>query len=225
MDFIMRNDSERVTTGIHGLDNLIQGGLVKGSSVLVSGHAGCGKTIFCLQYLWDGLENGEPGAYMTLEETADEIKKDALMFGWDFEKYEKSGKFKIIEKNLFENPDLEFFELDKIKAKRLVIDSISLISLMSSDPAALRNRLSNMIADLKKKGVTVLMISEGGEVSDYSRSGVEEYLADAVIHLDFTPIGAQAGRSLFVRKMRRTKHSENIHPIEISKTGIKVLAI
>ncbi len=90
------------------MDKLTQGGFVKGSSVLVSGETGTGKTIFCLQYLWEGLKNDESGVYITLEETVEEIKKDALVFGWDFEKYEKEGKFKIIEKNVFEDTNLEF---------------------------------------------------------------------------------------------------------------------
>ncbi|MCD6274561.1 MAG: hypothetical protein J7J15_00850 [Candidatus Aenigmarchaeota archaeon] len=215
---------ERIKTGIPGLDKLIQGGFVKGSAILISGGTGAGKTIFCLQYLWEGLKNGEPGIYITLEESSDEIKKDALVFGFDFETYKKKGKFKIIEKNIFEDPDLEFFDIDKLKAKRIVIDSISLLSLIISDQASLRNRLLELIRSLKKRNTTLLLTSE--RIGDnLSRLGVEEFLVDGVIVLNFTPIGSQAGRSLFIRKMRRTKHSEDIHPIEIRKRGIRVLNI
>ncbi len=215
---------ERIKTGIPGLDKLIQGGFVKGSAVLISGGTGAGKTIFCLQYLWEGLKNGEPGIYITLEESSDEIKKDALVFGLDFEKYQKKGKFKIIEKNVFEDPDLEFFDIDKLKVRRIVIDSISLLAIMISDQASLRNRLLELIRSLKKRNATILLTSERVD-DNLSRLGVEEFLVDGVVVLDFTPIGPQAGRSLFIRKMRRTKHSEDIHPIEISKRGIKVLNI
>jgi len=215
---------ERVKTGIPGLDKLIQGGFVKGSAVLISGGTGTGKTIFCLQYLWEGLKNGEPGIYITLEESSDEIKKDALVFGFDFRSYEKDGKFKIIEKNVFEDPNLEFFDIEKLKAKRVVIDSVSLLSLVIGDKASLRNRLLELIRSLKKRNTTILLTSE--RVGDnLSRLGVEEFLVDGVIVLDFTPIGPQAGRSLFIKKMRRTNHSEDIHPIEIGKEGLKVLNI
>jgi len=217
--------TQRIKTGIKGLDNLMQGGFVEDSAVLVSGKAGCGKTIFCLQYLWEGLQNGEPGIYLTLEETADELRKDAMGFGMDFSEFEKKGTFKFIERNMFENPDIEFFDVDKLKAKRLVIDSISIVSILIEDKAGARNRINSMLSSLKKKGVTTLLISEGGDGSKYSRLGIEEYIADAVISLEFTPIGPQAGRSLFISKMRRTKHSENIHPIEIGKDGIKVLSL
>ncbi|MGC9310338.1 MAG: RAD55 family ATPase, partial [Candidatus Aenigmatarchaeota archaeon] len=167
----------------------------------------------------------EKGIYLSFEETAEEIKSDALAFGWDFGHYEKSGRFKIIERNLFENPDIEFFEVDKMKAKRLVIDSISILSLMIADKASLRNHLNTILGTLKKKGVTTLLVSEGGDGSAYSRLGIEEFIADAVVSLDFVPIGPQSGRSLFISKMRRTKHSENIHPIDIGKNGIKVLSV
>ncbi|MBN2095709.1 MAG: ATPase [Candidatus Aenigmarchaeota archaeon] len=221
----MPRDSDRVATGIQGLDKLIQGGFVKGSTVLLSGEAGTGKTLFSLRFLWEGLQKGEPGVYITLEETAEDIKKDAEAFGWDFSKYEKSGKFAIIEKNLFENPELDFLDLDRHKAKRLVMDSISILSIFVEDQAKLRNKLNEMIAELRRKGVTVIMVSEGTPKNPYSRLGVEEYITDAVVRLDFTPIGPQAGRNLFIKKMRRTKHSENIHPFEIGKDGIKVLSI
>ena len=119
---------------------------------------------------------------------------------------------------------MEFFDIDKLKAKRIVIDSISLLSLIINDQASMRNRLLELIRSLKKRNATLLLTSE--RIGDnLSRLGVEEFLVDGVIVLDFTPIGPQAGRSLFIRKMRRTKHSEDIHPIEIRKRGIRVLNI
>jgi len=215
---------ERIKTGISKLDNLIQGGFVKGSAVLISGAPGTGKTIFCLQYIWEGLKRGEPGVYITLEETAEEIRKDALVFGWDLEKYEKSGKFKIVEKDIFEEPDLEFFEIDKLKAKRVVIDSVSLISLIIENKASLRKRLKEIIRSLKKRDVTVLLISESTENSEFSVSGVEEFLVDGVIKLDYLKYatGSKAFRSLRILKMRRTKQGQDIYPMKIESKGIVV---
>jgi KaiC/GvpD/RAD55 family RecA-like ATPase len=224
-EFIMDYQIERVKTGIAGLDRLISGGFVKGSAVLISGKAGAGKTLFGLQFLWEGLQNGEPGIYMTFEETADDIRKDALSFGWDFSDFEKKGKFKLIEHNVYDNPSMDFFDVDKIKAERIVIDSISILSLMVEKKAALRNRMNNIVAALKRKGVTTLMISEAIDGDAYSRLGVEEFISDAVVMLDFVPVGPQAGRNLLISKMRRTKHSEQIHPIQISKGGMRVLSI
>lgn len=223
---LIQNNSkvERIKTGIPGLDKLIQGGFVKGSANLVCGGTGAGKTIFCLQYLWEGLKNDEPVVYITLEESANEIKKDALVFGWDFEKYEKERKFKIIEKNVFEDTNLDFFGIDELKAKRVVIDSVSLLSLVIEDKASMRNKLFELIKSLKERDVTVLLTSEIIGKS-LSRLGVEEFLVDGVIVLRFTPIGTEAGRSLFIRKMRRTNQSEDIYPIEIGKKGLRVLSV
>lgn len=222
---IIRDGETRVKSGVKGFDELLGGGFIKGSSILVSGKSGSGKTIFSLQFLLEGLKNGEAGVYITLEETSEDIRKDAISFGWDLKEYEKQGKFKIIEKSLFENPDIEFFEADKIKAQRLVIDSISILSLLVKDSAALRNRLNSLQRSLRSRGITHILVSEAAGKGEFSRLGVEEYLADAVIHLEFTPIGPEAGRNIFVRKMRRTKHSEDIHPIEIGDNGIKVLSV
>ncbi len=215
------SNSKRVSTGVPGLDGLIQGGFVKGSSVLVSGETGTGKTIFCLQYLWEGLKNDEHGVYITLEETAEEIKKDALVFGWDFEKYEKEGKFKIIEKNVFEDINLEFFEIDKLKTKRVVIDSVSLLSLVIEDKANMRNKLRELIKSLKKRGVTVLLISEiVGE--GFSRLGVEEFLSDGIIKIYYSSIGGSSFGTIEIRKMRRTKHKHGIFDLILNEKGIRI---
>ncbi len=212
---------ERVKTGIFGLDKLTQGGFVKGSSVLVSGETGTGKTIFCLQYLWEGLKNDESGVYITLEESAEEIKKDALVFGWDFEKYEKEGKFKIIEKNVFEDTNLEFFEIDELKAKRVVIDSVSLLSLFIEDKASMRNKMRELIKSLKERGVTVLLTSEiVGE--GFSRLGVEEFLADGIIKIYYSSIGGSSFGTIEVRKMRRTKHKHGIFDLILNEKGIRI---
>ncbi|MCD6399073.1 MAG: KaiC domain-containing protein, partial [Candidatus Aenigmarchaeota archaeon] len=97
---------ERIKTGITGLDKLIDGGFVKGSSVLVTGAAGTGKTIFCCQFLWEGLKNGENCMYITFEELPEEIKGDAAVFGWDFDKYEKNGKLIISYRDPFQTTDI-----------------------------------------------------------------------------------------------------------------------
>lgn len=88
----MTGDVELVETGIPGLDELIEGGLVKDSAVLLTGTAGTGKTIFCSQFLWEGLQNGENCMFVTLEERPEKIGNAASDFGWDFEKYEDKGQ-------------------------------------------------------------------------------------------------------------------------------------
>ena len=218
---------ERIPTGIKGLDKLIEGGFLKGSSILVSGGTGTGKTIFCIQFLFKGLENGESCVYITLEEPAEDIRKDALAIGIDFEKYEKNGKFAIVEHNVFESPSIDFFAVDKLKATRVVIDPFSILALSIEDKPTIRRRLYETIRMLRERGVTLVLTSEipGTGLGGYSRYNVEEFVVDGVIKLKYISVGPQAGRSLLIKKMRRTKHSEEIHPIVIGKGGIKVLSV
>ena len=87
---------DRVKTGIKGLDELIGGGLPKNSSILLSGEAGTGKTIFSLQFIYSGAKDfDEAGIYVTFEEKPEELRKEASQFGWDFKKYEAKKKIVI----------------------------------------------------------------------------------------------------------------------------------
>ena len=214
---------ERIKSGIPGLDKLIDGGLVKGSSVLISGGTGTGKTVFCLQCLWEGLRNGESCVYITLEETAEELRQDALVFGWDFKEYEKKGKFKFVEKNILEDTNFEFFDIDRMKANRVVIDSISLLSLVVEDRSSMRGRLQELVKSLKERKVTTLLISESIDEERFSLLGIEEFIVDGVIHLKSIPMGKMVQRIIEVRKMRETKINEGIHSMEFCKNGVKVV--
>jgi len=216
---------ERMKTGVSGLDKLIKGGFIKGATILVSGGTGAGKSIFSMQYLWEGLQSGESCVYITLEETAEDLRQDALVFGWDFKEYEKKGKFKFIEKNILEDTNFEFFDMDNMKASRVVIDSISLLSLVVEDKSSMRGRLKELIKSLKERKLTTLLVSESLDEKHLSILGIEEFVADGVIILKYTSVGAQAGRLLFIRKMRRTNHSEKLHPIKIGNKGIQILSV
>ena len=215
---------ERIKSGIPGLDSLIGGGFIKGSSILVTGSTGTGKTILCCQFIHEGLKNGEKCMYITFEELPEEIKKDALSFGWDLEKYEKSGKLILTHKDPFQTTDITTRlqnEIIQSNITRVVIDSISLLGLYFKDPHEIRRELYKLICALKSTNVTAVMTAETREDIDFApRFGVEEYVADASIILFFSGIGESGFRSIQVRKMRNTKHSTNTHPFEITKNGI-----
>ncbi len=222
----------RVTTGIPGLDGLIEGGFVKGSTVLVTGGTGTGKTTFCAQFIWEGLRKGEPGVYITMEEEPDDIREDLAMYGFDLGKFEKEGKFKLIYQNPFESSDISSTVVDAINsvgARRVVLDPISLIGMYIKDSAVLRKRLFEIIRLLKKTGVTTLITSEildaelgGRGAGSLSREGVSEFVTDGVIVLSLFGIGEGVSRSLLVRKLRRTRHGMNVCPMEMSDKGIVI---
>lgn len=238
---------EKVKTGISGLDELIGGGFPEGSTVLLSGSPGTCKTIFGLQFLYSGAKNNEPGIYLTVEESRDKILEQANQFGWNLEELEKSKRLII---NIMDNVDITAIldnlkkEVKEINAKRLVIDSLSMLSIFSriySDVDRViftesksplsphgrelsRNEVYLIIKKINSMGLTTLLISELPESSEYfSRDTISEFACDGVIVLKYTLVGREAGRHLMIQKMRFTKHSEEVHLIEISDNGLRVV--
>ncbi|MBI5228492.1 AAA family ATPase [Candidatus Micrarchaeota archaeon] len=218
---------KRIHTGIDGLDELIEGGFPEGSSVLVSGGPGSGKSIFCMQYLYSGAkEYDEPGVYITMEEGPHNLWWNMQRFKWDLLPLEKAGKLKIFK---FEpSPDMTDLEEQakkivekarEMNARRVVIDSISAFSFWIENVAKIRYGIYVLIEELRKINCTSVLTSEtlGGK-KEYSRFGVEEFLVDGLVMLYFVP----PHRILFVRKMRGTKHSMSVHPLEITEKGLVV---
>jgi KaiC/GvpD/RAD55 family RecA-like ATPase len=221
--------SKRVKSGIPGLDELMEGGFVPGSIVLVCGKTGTGKTIFCSQYLYKGaMIYNEPGIYITTEETVEDIKGDMLTsFKWDFRELEKKRLIVMCQVRPHEMKKIEEIVLeaaDKFKVKRAVIDSTSLFDLYIKDPYKARIKLFDILLKLKERGITTVVTAEIPEDSkSLSRLGIVEFQVDGVIILQFVPFAARYKRSLVVRKMRRTKHSIKIHPLEITPDGLAVV--
>jgi circadian clock protein KaiC len=215
---------ERVKTDIPGLDKLLEGGLIHGSITLISGKTGSGKTIFCAQYLYNGALSGEPGLYITTEETSEKIKKDVANFGWDIDKLSK--KFIVIELGPMRLGEIETI-IRKAKKmydiKRCVIDTLSVFAMYFDKPFAARKRLYSVFKLLTELGITTLVTAEIPEDSEkLSRLGIAEFMADAVIILQYLPMGREFNRALQIRKMRMSDHSKNIHPFTLTKKGIQV---
>lgn len=120
---------ERVKTGIKGFDELVEGGIPKGSNVLLTGLPGTGKTVFGLQYLYNGAINGENGLYVSLDGPAESLKEQASQFGMDIDALEKKDKLSIMQIPL-DKPKTNLFdmleeEVKNIKPTRLVFDSLA----------------------------------------------------------------------------------------------------
>ena len=218
---------ERIPTGIPGLDKLIEGGFIKGSTILISGSAGAGKTIFCSQFLWEGLKRGENCLFITLEETPEDIIEDVSVFGWDFRKYINEGKLIIEFADPFELTDIISPLIEKIKSyniSRVALDSTSLLGLYFEKPSEIRKQLYKLVKALKKTKATSLLTAEIPEGShSISRFGVEEFVVDGVIVLYSIGTGEGMYRSIQIKKMRRTNHSHDIHSIKITKNGIVII--
>ena len=218
----------RVVTGIDGVDELMNGGFLPGSLVLVTGTTGTGKTIFSSQFLYNGATKyKEKGVYVSFEEPTDNIKEHGKKFGWDFDKLEKDGMIKFVRYDPYHIEDVyELIEtqIKKLDAKRVVIDSISALGLYVRDSPELRRMIFNVALLLRKLNCTTILTSEIlPDQKSLSRFGVEEFVADGIIVLYYLRTDSQYSRSTTVWKMRGTEHSHKLHPYVIeSNKGIVV---
>ncbi len=219
----MQDSVERIPTGIEGFDDLVEGGIPEKSIVLLTGTTGTGKSIFSMEFLIEGALRGEPGVYISLQESMQETINQMRFFGWPVDRLIDEGKIIIIQPELYNfNALLTAIEdaIDKVQAKRLVIDSVSIIGMYFEDQFKIRKSLLELGQLLKKLGCTTLAISEVGEGKvELSPYGVEEFVSDGVIILYFIKKGNMFLRAVAVRKLRSTNHSTKIHPIEIKRPG------
>jgi KaiC/GvpD/RAD55 family RecA-like ATPase len=220
---------KKIPTGIPGFDELVGGGFNERSVNLIAAGPGCGKTLLCMQYLWNGVSKyDEPGLFISFEENIEDLKKDANAMGWHFDEYERHNKIKFVYFHPYEVRDIHR-ELERlitsIGAKRVVIDSTSVYGMTLETTFEVRKGLFDLTLILKRLGCVSLLtteVPEGGGVSKLSRFGVEEFLADSIVLITFESMGGEFSRSLIIRKMRRTKNDDDIHPLEISSHGLKV---
>jgi len=225
-------------TGIRGLDEITEGGLPKGRPSLICGNAGCGKTILAMEFLLHGaLDYGEPGVFVSFEETDDDLNDNFAALGYDLKELNTRSLLTIeyiyIERSEIEeagdyNLDGLFIRLgqaiDAIGAKRIVLDTIEVLFGGLSNTAVLRAELRRLFRWLKDRGVTAIVTGERGEQS-LTRYGLEEYVADCVILLDLRVQEQIATRRLRIVKYRGSEHGANEYPFLIDKQGISILPI
>ncbi|MBK9257313.1 MAG: circadian clock protein KaiC [Saprospiraceae bacterium] len=229
---------QKTPTGISGLDEITNGGFPKGRPVLICGSAGCGKTLFAAQFLVKGITDyNEPGVFMSFEESASDLTQNFNSLGFDFEKLIAENKLRIdhvrIERSEIEETgeyDLEGlfirlnYAIDSIGAKRVVLDTIESLFSGMDNMALLRSEIRRLFTWLKEKGVTAIITGERGE-SSLTRQGLEEYVSDCVILLDFRVIEQIATRRLRIIKYRGSIHGTNEYPFLIDENGISVLPV
>lgn len=233
---------KKVETGIPGMDEILHGGIPERNVVLLSGGPGTGKTIFSQQFLWNGLQMGEPGIYVALEEHPVQVRQNMAQFGWDVKPYEERGMFAMVdaftagigkskeyEKYIVHDlTDIrEFIDvlrqaIKDINAKRVVVDSVT--TLYINKPSLARSIILQLKRVLAGTGCTSIFVSQisVGE-RGFGGPGVEHGV-DGIIRLDLDEIDGELKRSLIVWKMRGTSHSMRRHPFEITKKGITVYA-
>jgi len=237
-----KQDVPVVKIGIPGFDSILSAGLKKHSSVAISGPPGSGKTTFGLQFIYSGAkEFDEPGVYISLSQSIDEMKNDCKAFGWDIDDLIAKEKilmidlrpFKIKDEvigkddSLYRGEQIPFEHLTKfilnsikkIKAKRIVIDSISILGMQYSDKFYMRQGLQGMIQSLENFDVTSLLISEFSENND---TPLEWVVTSGIIQLDNQIVNDKMKRTIKITKLRGIEHNENVHSLGLGSSGLYV---
>jgi circadian clock protein KaiC len=212
---------KRVETGIYGLDQLIEGGLNEKSTIVIVGSSGTGKTTFGVQFLMHGIENGEQGLFVSLEESPEQIMNEAEAIGIDLRKHHEKDLFfihlkgknfkKMVEEQL---PQLVKARSDYDISTRVVIDPITPVLWATEDKLEQRELIGRLFYTLRELGVVVSTVEEHTKPGETVGEDVllPIYLADGALHLEYYPIGGAFSRTLKVLKMRGTHHGEGVYP-------------
>ena len=220
--------SERLSSGIEGLDKILDGGLYKGSITMISGISGTGKSLACMQFLAEGAKQGENTLYVSLEESPKQLINEGKNIGIPEDLFE-TEKIRImyhppVELELDIHFHKMFAAVEKYQIKRVVVDSMTAYS--SSNTEETKEFFYALTSILKSKGATVFLSYEASElfgVSEISHRPKTSSIVDNIILLNYIEISTQLRRGITVPKARGTNNNRDTHEFVIDKDGIHVL--
>ncbi|MBD2305106.1 circadian clock protein KaiC [Chroococcidiopsis sp. FACHB-1243] len=231
---------QKIRTMIEGFDDISHGGLPLGRTTLFSGTSGTGKTLFSVQFLYNGiLFFDEPGVFVTFEESPSDIIKNAYSFGWNLPKLIEEGKLFILDaspdpegQEVIGNFDLSAlierlqYAIHKYKATRVAIDSITAVFQQYEAASVVRREIFRLVARLKQIGVTTIITTERTEEYGAIASfGVEEFVADNVAIVRNVLEGERRRRTMEILKLRGTTHMKGEYPFTITNDGVNIFPL
>lgn len=226
------SDSQRVPTGIAGLDEMLQGGLLFNSVAVVKGAPGTGKSCIGMEFIARGIEDyGEPGMIVTFEEFPRQLYRDALSLGFDLREYERSGKLRTI----FTTPSVFLREIqhpggvfdrtiEEISARRIFVDSMTQLERITQDPVELREIIYTFLNGLLRYEITAVVTQEDAYITgnmSVAEAGLS-YIVDTIIQLRYVEISSSMERAIFVLKHRASNHDKKIRRMYITSQGVRV---
>ncbi|MEA1993212.1 MAG: ATPase domain-containing protein [Euryarchaeota archaeon] len=222
-----------IKIGITGLDEMLNGGIPRGRTILLTGSTGTGKSTLGTEFLVKGIENSENGVLVSLEEDLEDLHEDYLNFGWDLKELEEEEKLKVITPPMplkIGEMDIEIDNLintiqkavSDINAQRIVIDSLSVLTAGIKEKEQRKKilKLSTLLRELECTSMVISEVTEAEEEnSDY---GVSGYVFQGIISLYYKKKGASRVRGIEIRKMRGLEHSTKTKTMELTPEGLKV---
>jgi circadian clock protein KaiC len=235
---IVRKSLPKSPTSIQGFDQITGGGLPKGRPTLVCGGAGCGKTLFAMEFIVRGATiYNEPGVFISFEETEKELSENVASLGFDLDYLVKHNKIwlkhiHIDRGDIEQNGEYDLTGLfvqihqaiENIRAKRVVLDTMESLFSALPNQTVVRSELQRLFKWLKKKGITAIVTGERGK-DTLTRLGLEEYVSDCVILLDHRVKNESSIRRLRIVKYRGSTHGTNEYPFLIDENGFSVLPV
>ncbi len=230
----------KIQTMIEGFDDISHGGMPIGRTTIISGTSGTGKTLFSVQFLYNGIKDfDEAGVFVTFEESPSDIIKNAESFGWNLQELVDSGKLFILDaspdpegQDIVGNFDLSAlieriqYAIRKYRAKRVAIDSITAVFQQYDAASVVRREIFRLVARLKQIGATTIMTTERiEEYGPIARFGVEEFVSDNVVIVRNVLEGERRRRTIEILKLRGTTHMKGEYPFTMTNDGINIFPL
>jgi circadian clock protein KaiC len=221
--------SDRVPTGVDGLDTMLGGGLPRSSTTVVQGGTGTGKTLLSLQFLLDGARRGEPGIHFTMEETVEQLRGIAQVLGWDLRPLEEAGLLTLSYVSPVELSTDAFFhrarqQVEHLGAKRVVLDSLTSMAMGVPSERRFKEFVYAFTKHFRAQGVTLNMNLEVSELlgsTQLSGFGIS-FIADNVIQLRYVEVEGRLERGISVLKARGVRHATDARRMSFTSDGIEV---
>ena len=244
MRIIPDEKRERCVTGIDGIDTILNGGIPRGNSVLVTGSCGTGKTTLSLEFLVHGALNDENCLFISVTESSERMLNNIVPYDFFDEDLVENGKLSFVdmpdvyeELRILKKSEFSFDEInaivDKIETivekeniKRLVIDSITSVCFQLKTEEKIRDFILQLMKMLSSHGCTSLLISEiSPEEPRYSLYGIEEAITDGIIMMGNLERHGDLLRTLQVVKMRGTDHSRAKYVLDLTSVGVLLVPL
>jgi len=211
---------EKIKSGVYGLNELLDGGINEHSTTVVIGASGAGKTTFALQFIMRGMEVGDDGVFISLDENQKQILKEAESMGWkNIHEYIENDRLVFIDASGEQFSDFIRVELPDFvndwrgTKSRIVIDPLTPVLWAVKERYEQRELISFLLKEVRKVGTVLCTLEEHGSIGDLSgnETVIPMYIADCIIHLKYFTTEKDVIRNLQIVKCRSSKHSERSH--------------